>query len=249
MKDVEMDSLAIRRRVGYLAQHPRFYDYMSPREILRLSGRFFIEDQTELEQRISGMLDLVGLSDKADRKIDGLSGGEIHRLGIAQAQIHEPDLLILDEPAAALDPMGREKVLSIMEQLRERSTIFFSTHILDDVQRVSDVVAILNRGQLIAQAPIDHLLSGTDGTVYKLSTSGNHEGIRQRMDQQSWISGIEFVGSNETGSWRIMVSDDDLAEQQLLRIILADEQARVLEFGREKIELEDVFMQLVSGDD
>ena len=93
------------------------------------------------------MLGLTGLEDKADRSIKGFSGGERQRLGIAQAQINYPDLLILDEPAAALDPQGRHDVLEVMEALRKYTTIFYSTHILEDVQRVSDSVAILNRGR------------------------------------------------------------------------------------------------------
>ena len=106
------------------------------------------------------------MSDKADRSIKGFSGGERQRLGIAQAQINFPDLLILDEPAAALDPMGRHDVLEVMERLRKHTTIFYSTHILGDVQKVSDTVAILKHGQLIAQAPIETLLAGNEGVVY-----------------------------------------------------------------------------------
>ena len=96
-------------------------------------------------QRVAETLELVGLADKADRPVKGFSGGERQRLGIAQAQVNYPDLLILDEPAASLDPMGRHDVLEVMERLRKHTTIFYSTHILDDVQRVSDTVVILNQ--------------------------------------------------------------------------------------------------------
>ena len=112
------------------------------------------------------MIELVGLEGKADRPIKGFSGGERQRLGIAQAEVNYPDLLILDEPAASLDPQGRRDVLAVMSRIRKYATIFYCTHILDDVQRVSDTVAILNEGQMIAQAPIEELLSGTGETVY-----------------------------------------------------------------------------------
>ena len=107
-------------------------------------------------------------------------------MGIAQAQINHPDLLILDEPAAALDPMGRHDVLEVMERLQKHTTIFYSTHILDDVQRVSDAVAILDHGELIAQAPIEELLTGGNGTVYSLvlrrrRESGPNPGRRAGM--------------------------------------------------------------------
>jgi ABC-2 type transport system ATP-binding protein len=104
------------------------------------------------------------LSDKADRPLKGFSGGERQRLGIAQAQINYPDLLILDEPAASLDPQGRRDVLEVMERLRKHTTIFYSTHILDDVQRVSDTVAILNRPAM-ARAPIEQPLAGGSGST------------------------------------------------------------------------------------
>ena len=130
--DVRTDSLAIRRRIGYLAQEPRFYDDLSVRETLRFVANFFTSGPTEaLEQRIAESIELVGMQDKADRPIRGFSTGERQRLGIAQAQVHEPELLILDEPAASVDPMGRHDVLGIMQRLRERgTTIFYSTHIL-----------------------------------------------------------------------------------------------------------------------
>src|SRR5512136_1342418 len=151
-KDIEKESDEIRRRVGYLSQDPRYYEYMTARETLRFTARFFYEGpQAEIESRVAETLDLVGLADKADRPIKGFSGGERQRLGIAQAQVNYPDLLILDEPAASLDPQGRHDVLEIMERLRKHTTIFYSTHILDDVQRVSDTVVILNKGALVAQ--------------------------------------------------------------------------------------------------
>ena len=165
----------IRRRVGYLAQDPRYYEHMTARETLRFTARFFYTGpKAAIEDRIQTTLDLVGLKDKADRPIKGFSGGERQRLGIAQAQVNYPDLLILDEPAASLDPQGRRDVLEVMERLRKYTTIFYSTHILDDVQRVSDTVAILNKGRLIAQAPIEQLLAGGGGsTIYVVTLKGD----------------------------------------------------------------------------
>src|SRR5215210_5726164 len=189
--DSVRDSLAIRERVGYLAQDPRYYDHMTARETLRFAARFFYDGPKDLiEERIAETLDLVGLEDKADRPIKGFSGGERQRLGIAQAQVNEPDLLILDEPAAALDPMGRRDVLAVMERLRKHTTIFYSTHILEDVQRVSDSVAILNHGQLIAQAPIGELLNGSGGITYTLAMRGDINAARTRIANQPWVASV-----------------------------------------------------------
>ena len=133
------------------------------------------------------------MADKADRSIKGFSGGERQRLGIAQAQINYPDLLILDEPAAALDPMGRRDVLEVMERLQKHTTIFYSTHILDDVQRVSDAVAILNHGKLVAQAPIEELMAGSQGTIYSLVIEGDAGPAQERFALRPWVSDIEAV--------------------------------------------------------
>lgn len=246
--DIERDSVSIRKRVGYLAQDPRFYDHMTARETLRFTARFFYAGPTAaIEERINETLDLVGLSDKADRPIKGFSGGERQRLGIAQAQINYPDLLILDEPAASLDPMGRKDVLDVMERLRKHCTIFYSTHILDDVQRVSDTVAILNQGRLVAQAPIGELLAGSGKTVYAVTLKGEVESAAHAVRQQPWVSSLDIKLDGGQVYWQVAVADEAAAEAQLLRLILADEQCVVTEFGRRRYNLEEVFLGLVGG--
>ncbi len=247
--DIVKESTEIRRRVGYLAQDPRFYDYMTARETLRFTARFFYSGPSmAIEQRIEETLELVGLADKADRSIKGFSGGERQRLGIAQAQINYPDLLILDEPAAALDPIGRRDVLEVMERLRKHTTIFYSTHILEDVQRISDTVVIMNRGRLIAQAPIEELMSGGNGCLYSLTIQGNEEAARQQIALQPWVSTVNVLSSNGSTSLQIKVTDERAAQAELLRIVLADPQTTVTEFGRKRHNLEEIFMEIVSGD-
>jgi ABC-2 type transport system ATP-binding protein len=241
----------IRQRVGYLAQDPRYYEYMTARQTLRYTAHFFYAGpEKEIEARVTETLDLVGLSDKADRPIKGFSGGERQRLGIAQAQINYPDLLILDEPAASLDPQGRRDVLEVMEKLRKHTTIFYSTHILADVQRVSDTVAILNKGQLVAQAPIDQLLAGGSGsTIYVMALKGNLAQAQQRVTALPWVTNLAAKPDNTHTAWQVTVTDEAAAEEQLLRVILSDVQVQVLEFGRKKYELEEVFLGLVEGND
>jgi ABC-2 type transport system ATP-binding protein len=244
--DIETHNDDIRRRVGYLAQDPRFYEYMTAREILRFTARFFYEGpQAEIEVRITETLDLVGLSDKADRTIKGFSGGERQRLGIAQAQINYPDLLILDEPAASLDPIGRHDVLEVMERLRKHTTIFYSTHILDDVQRVSDTVVILNKGVLVAQGSIEELLAWGQTVPFTLTVKGDSAPVEARLRSQPWVTGIEMISKNGRISWQIRVSDPDLAEAQLVPLALAGGGVTISEFGRKAQNLEDVFMNVI----
>jgi ABC-2 type transport system ATP-binding protein len=246
--DSVRDSLAIRANVGYLAQEPRFYEHMTARETLRFTARFFYTGpRAAIEARIDETLDLVGLQDKADRPIKGFSGGERQRLGIAQAQINYPDLLILDEPAAALDPMGRRDVLTVMERLRKHTTIFYSTHLLDDVQRVSDTVVILNHGRLVAQAPIAELLAGWGGDSYSLTLRGDVRAVQARLAAQPWIASLVSGPSNGTTTLHIKVRDVQIAEAQLLRLALADTTATVTAFGRTQHRLEDIFVNLIEG--
>jgi ABC-2 type transport system ATP-binding protein len=246
--DIVKNSTEIRKRVGYLAQDPRYYEHMTARETLRFTAHFFYSGPTAgIEARIDETLKLVGLDDKADRPIKGFSGGERQRLGIAQAQINYPDLLILDEPAASLDPQGRHDVLEVMERLRKHTTIFYSTHILGDVQRVSNTVAILNRGQLIAQAPIDQLLAGSEGTVYTLVVRGDAERAQAQVSSQAWVSSVSATPVNGHVAMQIAVKDETAAETQLLRLVLSDENLAVTEFGRKKYELEEVFLNIVEG--
>jgi ABC-2 type transport system ATP-binding protein len=245
-KDIRTENEQIRRRVGYLAQDPRYYEYMSAREILRFTARFFYSGpKAQVERRITETLNLVGLSDKADRPIKGFSGGERQRLGIAQAQVNYPDLIILDEPAASLDPQGRHDVLEVMDRLRKHCTIFYSTHILDDVQRVSDTVIILNKGTVVAQGPIEDILTWGQATAFTLTVRGDSASVESRLRCQPWVTGVEVVSRNGRVSWEIRVSDAQAAEDQLVPLALASGQTTVCEFGRNHQDLEGVFLDIV----
>ena len=247
--DIVRDSLAIRARIGYLPQQPVFYPEMTARETLAFTASFFYTGpKAKIEERIREMLHLVGLEGKADRPVRGFSGGERQRLGIAQAQINYPDLLILDEPAAALDPIGRRDVLNIMERLRRYTTIFYSTHILDDVQQVSDTVAILNHGQLVTHGPVEMLLNGSGKTVYTVSLKGRLDALYQKVAQRPWVEQIDTAQQEDSiTGWQVAVTDETAAEQELFRLLAQDEQAVVVKYGRKTYELEEIFMQLVNG--
>ena len=246
--DIQRQNVEIRRRVGYLAQDPRFYESMTARDTLRFTlGFFFNGPKNKIEERIEETIELVGLADKADRSIRGFSGGERQRLGIAQAQVNYPDLLILDEPAASLDPMGRHDVLEVMERLRKYTTIFYSTHILDDVQKVSDTVCILNRGELVAEAPIQELLSGSGKVIFQMQTRGDIQQIRPLIAAQPWVTSVQVEQSNGRAEWQVSVSDPNAAEDQLLSLVMSVTGVKVTSFGQSKLDLEEVFMNLVGG--
>lgn len=177
----------------------------------------------------------------------GFSGGERQSLGIALAQVNYPDLLILDEPAAALDPIGRHQVLEIMERLRKHTTIFYSTHILDDVQSVSDTVAILKDGALVTQGPIEQLLHNQDGMIYKIKVKGQPDNLQDRLTGLPWITQVQLETRNGAASYQVTVTDESAAELHLLRQVLSDPKVVVTEFSHQKFELEEVFIDIIQG--
>lgn len=243
--NIANDSIEIRKRVGYLAQDPRFYEYMTARQTLRFVCRFFYDGPKDLiEKRIDETLDMVSLNRVADRPIKGFSVGERQRLGIAQAYIHAPDLLILDEPAASLDPMGRRDVLELLMNLRQKTTILYSTHILSDVQRVSDEVIIINKGQLVTQSRIEKLLADRDSS-YTMVTRGDSNALHETLSAQTWISRVSRDSNNGQCTWNVVVNSIELAEGNLLRLALNCDGIFVVDFGRRKHQLEEVFMNLV----
>ena len=246
--DVVADSLEIRRRIGYLAQLPRFYDELTPRQTLRFARRFFPQDpDAAVEDDLGEALELVGLAGKADQPVGTLSGGQRQRLGIAQACVHRPELIILDEPAAALDPIGRRDVLEIMLRLKGTTTVFYSTHILDDVQRISDTVAVLHHGRRVAQAPIEALLAGDGDATFTVDVRGDAAAAARRLDAEPWVTAARVSPDGTATRMQIGVSDPEHAERHLMRLLLADEQLTVVSFARRRFELEEVFVDLVEG--
>ena len=247
-EDIEEQSVEVRKRVGYLAQIPSYYSYMTAREILLFKLRFYCRgDGLALAKRVQDTLELVELADKADRPIKGFSGGERQRLGIAQAWVHEPELLILDEPAANLDPMGRRDVLNLMEKLREHSTVIYSTHILNDVQHVSDAVAILSKGTLLAQAPLADLLRGSGAITFEIEMRGPYQNACERIRAMPWVTSVKATPGDSKTTLEVSVTDNKLAEELLPRLVLSERESTLAGFERKRFELEDVFMQIVEG--
>jgi ABC-2 type transport system ATP-binding protein len=134
-----------------------------------------------------------------------------------------------------------------MERLRKYATIFYSTHILDDVQQVSDTVAILNKGELVAQAPLETLLAGSEGTVYEFELEGDTHDTMSRVAQQPWVSDLKVLSKNGRTRWQVVVKDGDAAKVQLLRMVVCDQGLNVLSFGQKKYELEEIFIRIVEG--
>ena len=150
-----------RRRVGYLPENFRFHDWLTGSALLEFHARLAGLSPIERRERITRVLDLVGLSGRGNDRIRSYSKGMTQRIGLAQAIIHEPDLVLLDEPTSALDPVGRREVRDLIRVLRARGmTVFLNSHLLSEIEMVCDRVAIVDRGRVVRSGRLNDLLSG-----------------------------------------------------------------------------------------
>jgi ABC-2 type transport system ATP-binding protein len=221
---------------------------MTPREFLDYVGRVFGLPAVERSTRTKELLALAGLEEAAKRRIGGFSRGMRQRLALAQALVNRPKVLFLDEPASALDPQGRKEVLDFIEQLRGQCTVFMSTHILADVERVCDTVGIINRGRLVTEAPREDLLA--QYAVPALELDVDEESEAMIIPWSETLRGVPWVKAiNQQGLVvRVIVNDIETAKKELLRSVT---QAGIV-FNRYEVvkpSLEDVFLQLVGEEE
>ena len=242
---VERFSAESRREVGYLAQDPSFPRWMTGREVLEFVGKLYAEAPRPVAQRAGDALKLVDLEAAADRVCGGYSGGMRQRLGIAQALMGDPRLVILDEPSSSLDPIGRRDVLDILRTLRDRGiAVFYSTHILDDVERVADHIAIMKDGRVVREGVMRDLMSASHGR-FRLTVEAPADGLDEALRALPWITSIERTESTD-GRTTVMVDvqDDDHAKRALPRTVI---DANYVLIGCEplRFRLEDIFMESV----
>jgi len=241
--DVERATDAIRARIGFLPDVPGFYPWMTAREYLEFAGRLFGLDKATLDARATALLEMAGLASVTTR-VGGFSRGMKQRLGIAQALINAPSLLMLDEPTSALDPIGRREVLEMVASLRGRTTVFFSTHILADVERVCDAVAILERGRVVASAGVAELTARATANrlIVEVEDSVAAAAVAGALAGRAWLKSIETDGR----ALHLAVSDLPSAQREIPAAIAAAGMAlRRFEIG--ETSLEDVFVELVGG--
>jgi len=159
------DSMAARRRVGFLPENPYFYSFLNGDETLRFYGKLCGVTGAKLDRRIEELIDLVGLQNGRERPLRSYSKGMLQRIGLAQAMIHDPDLLFLDEPTAGVDPLGSSQIRDLILRLKKMGkTVIFSSHLLEQVQEVADRVAIFALGKKVLEGSLDSLLTENHGT-------------------------------------------------------------------------------------
>jgi ABC-2 type transport system ATP-binding protein len=229
-----------RALIGYLPDVPAFYKWMTAAQYLRFAGRLFGLEGAALEARVASLLELADLRGVTTR-VGGYSRGMKQRLGVAQALINAPRLLLLDEPTSALDPIGRREVLDMIATLGGRTTVFFSTHILADVERVCDTVAIIDRGRVVEQAGIDELRGRRGGLNRLVVEVDDPARLAAALTGQTWLRSL---APHESGGLSLSV-DDLAAAQRELPALIARSGLALQRLESDELSLEDVFVGLV----
>ncbi len=244
-EEMKGDTVTPSPRVGYLPEEPAFYPWMTPIEFLAYTGKIFGLNKQKLTEKTNQLLRLVGLEEVKKRRIGGFSRGMRQRLGIAQALVNEPEILLLDEPVSALDPAGRKDILELIESLAKESTVVMSSHILADVERVCDSVAIINRGKRLVQDHKEALMEHYATNVIELEIDPRYG--RSIDDWKQIIFDLKGVHKGVVDGYtlRMTVEDIDIAQRSILAQ-LARDNVSIVRLEQVKPSLEDVFMKLVN---
>ncbi|NYV65047.1 ABC transporter ATP-binding protein [Bacillus sp. Gen3] len=225
-----------KKEIGFLPQIPSFYNWMTARELLLFMGKVSQINTLQLKAKVANVLESTGLTDDSNRKIQGFSGGMKQRLGLAQALLHEPSLLFLDEPVSALDPVGRRDFMNILSSIKEKTTIVYSTHILHDAEEISDDVLFLKQGSIIAQGTLEQFISQTSKTyTLKISNDFPHD-----LSTCSFIKSVKMLDAKSAS----LTFQNEGSKEELLQWCLIHH-LDIIEFKKEKLTLESVFMEEV----
>jgi ABC-2 type transport system ATP-binding protein len=230
---------SIRRRIGYLPENPNFHDCLTPIEILDLAGRLCDLSTPHRRRRIAELLESFRLESSARTRIRKLSKGTVQRVGIAQAVLHEPELLILDEPMSGLDPLGRRDLRDLIDRIRiSGGTVFFSSHIVPDVEALCDRVGILDQGRLARVGRIEEL------TTVRLQAV---EILVQRvpLDLLERLCGPGDRVEQRGATFRLLLHDPERVDRVLVRVLQAGGRIEALDRRRER--LDDYFLRTADG--
>ena len=228
---MEIDDLRLKAQIGFLPEQPYFYDYLTARELLAYYAQLSDVPAKNRSARVSEMLERVGLKDSGNVQLRKFSKGMLQRVGIAQAVLHDPKIVFLDEPMSGLDPMGRREVRELIERLKqEGKTVFFSTHILSDAEALCERVAVINQGELKGVGRVADLTS---------SVSGKVELIWRGTDIPAAIKGLGAQGNIIGDTVRVIVPEES---QEAALEVLRREHLRLISVTPLRTSLEDYFV-------
>lgn len=244
--DVTTDSLAVRRLIGYLPENTPLYPDMAVRDYLRFVAAIREMSPADVRSRISYVVDVCGLTGVLSKRIETLSKGYRQRVGLAQAMLHDPEILILDEPTSGLDPNQIVEIRDLVLSLGQEKTVILSTHILPEVEASCDRVLIINRGKIVADGSPESLQAQFQGDQRLLfGISGDGTGVEEALRGLYGIRVLEHAAENGATVFTLGVSGTEDVRPDLFRLAVQN-QWILTELHREEARLEDVFRQLTS---
>lgn len=240
-EEVSFGQSKTNRFIGYLPDVPEFYGYMTAKEYLNLCGSITGLSKSEIKNKSEELLELVGLRD-VNKRISGYSRGMKQRLGIAQALLNSPKLLICDEPTSALDPLGRKEILDIILKIKDSTTVIFSTHILSDVEAICDHVVVLDKGKNVLEGSIDELKNIKRKNTIKIRFKSNEElKVFKSLDKFSNLV------MNEKGDTLYLTDEDNQLKDLDILYELYKLNIFPLEIKIEEPTLENIFMEVTKA--
>jgi len=247
-EDVTADNLTLRSAIGLLPDVPAFYEWMSAREYLEFTGQLHQLDAKTIKERSERLLSLVELKKDSRRRIGGYSRGMRQRLGIAQALINQPKVLFMDEPTSALDPVGKHEVLGLIKNLKQTTTIFMSTHNLNEVEKVCDMVGIINRGRLLTISSVKSLQKKYAPSAFEMEFIEDFSPLLATLEQLPWLAKPEIISHDEGPVIRVKAIDSDYARRELPKII-SSSGLTLTRYEHVLPSLEDVFIEILEEEE
>jgi ABC-2 type transport system ATP-binding protein len=234
--DIYEDSLKVRRKVGYLPENNPLYPEMYIREYLHfVAGIYGLKNK---KARVEEMIEMVGLTPERHKRIGELSKGYRQRVGLAQALIHDPEVLILDEPTSGLDPNQLDDIRQLIKKIGTQKTVLISTHIMQEVEAVCTRAIIIKRGEIVADSPVSELKQASDTEIIHLQIGKNIA-----LDKFKALKGVQKVQQISAGVYQITASKE-AGVGKLVVALAAAEDAPIEELRKEERKLEDVFKSL-----
>lgn len=231
--------VSVRRKIGFLPENFRFYEWLTPAELLELHARLAGVSAVEARRRTPALLDLVGLTPHRDKRLQNFSKGMLQRIGLAQALIHEPELIFLDEPTSGLDPMGRRLVRDVIRGQRERgATVFLNSHLLSEVELTCDQVAFLKDGEVVASRDLQAAPEGEIRVVVR----------GRKLTPQLAVGLGRWSGSAQLDGDRLVFTTESNETLPAVLQYLVEAGAEVYEFTPGRLSLEDLFVRIMGED-
>ncbi|MGG0411708.1 ATP-binding cassette domain-containing protein [Peribacillus simplex] len=243
MGEVLLDGKKIskmKKEIGYLPQYPNFFQWMTAKETLTFMGQLSGIKREELLSGIPEILSKVGLNGEENSKVRTFSGGMKQRLGIAQALLHKPALIVMDEPVSALDPIGRREVLNIIKEIKKDTTILLSTHILSDAEEICERFVIIKSGKKIEDTTISELLNRNSGNKINVDITSKSQKWIENVKSLNFVKGVEVMGNK----LKIEVENIESNKNMLLANAL-EHNVDLVKFEIDNDTLEEIFLKLV----